>query len=50
MEAEIDRDVAAIRRTMKESDEGKGRPAEEFFAELRAQLLAMKAAKELPTA
>jgi prevent-host-death family protein len=44
-EIEVARDVAAIRRAMKEFDEGKGRPVDEFFGELRAKLLAMKAAK-----
>ena len=42
-EVEVARDVAAIRRSMKEFDEGKGRPVDEFFGELRAKLLAMKA-------
>jgi len=45
-EAELSRDVAAIRQSMKELDEGMGRPANEVFAQLRAELLAMKAAKE----
>jgi prevent-host-death family protein len=44
-ELEISRDVTAIRKAMKEFDEGKGRPAEEFFAELHAELLAMRNAK-----
>ncbi len=41
-EIEVARDVTAIRRAMKEFDEGKGRPVDEFFGELRAKLLAMK--------
>lgn len=49
-EVEVARDVAAIRRAMKEFDEGKGRPADEFFSELRAKLLAMKAAASKATA
>ena len=44
-EAEVARDVAAIRKAMKEFDEGKGRPLRELSAELRAELSAMKAAK-----
>jgi PHD/YefM family antitoxin component YafN of YafNO toxin-antitoxin module len=39
------RDVAAIRQSEQEFAEGKGRPANEFFDELRARLLAMKAAQ-----
>lgn len=42
-EVEVTRDVAAIRRAMKEFDEGKGRPIDEFLGEVRAKLLAMKA-------
>lgn len=42
-EAELARDVAMIRRAAKEFDEGKGRPISDFFDELRAELLAMKA-------
>ena len=45
-EAEIARDVVAIRKAMKEFDEGKGRPVREFSAELRAELMAMKAAQK----
>ena len=36
------RDVEAIRRSMKELDEGKGRELTEAFAEMRKKLLAMK--------
>ena len=39
-------DVAAIRKAMKQFDEGKGRPVDEFFDELRGKLLAMKAAQD----
>jgi prevent-host-death family protein len=45
-EIELARDVAAIRRSMKQFDEGKGRPIDEFFDELRAKLLAMKASQK----
>jgi PHD/YefM family antitoxin component YafN of YafNO toxin-antitoxin module len=45
-EAELSRDVAAIQRAMKELDEGKGVEAKVFFAELRSELLAMKAAQQ----
>jgi PHD/YefM family antitoxin component YafN of YafNO toxin-antitoxin module len=44
-EAEIMQDVSTIRQSIRESEEGKGRPAEEFFDELHAELLAMKEAK-----
>ena len=44
-EVELARDVAAMRKAMKEFDEGKGRPVREFSAELRAELMAMKAAQ-----
>ena len=43
-ELEIARDVAAIQRSIRQSKEGKGRKAKDFFAELRAELLAMKEA------
>ena len=42
-ELELSEDVAAIQQSIRESKEGKGRPAEEFFDELRAELLSMKA-------
>ena len=45
-DAEIARDVLAIRKAMKQFDEGKGRPVGEFSAELRAELMAMKAARK----
>lgn len=48
-EVELARDVAAIRKAMKEFDEGKGRPADEFFDEVRAKLLAMKVAHDKAT-
>jgi hypothetical protein len=35
-----------MRRAMQEHDAGKGRPTEEFFDELRAKLLKMKAGKK----
>src|SRR5436309_11273156 len=44
-EAELARDVVSIRRAMKEFDEGKGRPVDEFFNDLRVKLLGMKAAQ-----
>lgn len=44
-EAFIAYDVAAISQSIKESAEGKGRDADEFFDEVRAKLLAMKARK-----
>ncbi len=46
-EAQLSRDVAGMRRALQEHAEGKSRPAEEFFDELRAKLLAMKAAQQL---
>ena len=44
-EAQATRDVAMIRRAMREIDEGKGQEAGPFFDALRARLLAMKAGK-----
>lgn len=44
-EYELSRDVAIIRQSMKEIDEGKGIDARVFFAELRAKLMAMEAAQ-----
>jgi prevent-host-death family protein len=44
-EMELARDVAAIRQSMKQIDEGKGITVEELHAQLRAELLAMKAAR-----
>ncbi|HET6252227.1 MAG TPA: type II toxin-antitoxin system Phd/YefM family antitoxin [Tepidisphaeraceae bacterium] len=44
-EAQLSRDVLTMQRAMREHDKGKGRPAEEFFDELRARLLKMKAEK-----
>jgi PHD/YefM family antitoxin component YafN of YafNO toxin-antitoxin module len=38
-------DAAAIVRSIKESSEGKGRDAAEFFDEVRARLIAMKSQK-----
>src|SRR5271156_6295529 len=43
-EAQLARDVAVIQRSLKEIKEGKGRPVKEVFADIRAELLAMKAA------
>jgi PHD/YefM family antitoxin component YafN of YafNO toxin-antitoxin module len=40
----LERDVATIRQSMKEFAEGKGIEVNSAFAELRAKLLAMKAA------
>jgi prevent-host-death family protein len=45
-EAQLSRDVLMMRRAMQEHDAGKGRPTEEFFDELRAKLLKMKAGKK----
>ena len=45
-ETELSRDVEAMRRAMQQIKEGKGRLASEVFAELRAELLAMKAAQD----
>jgi PHD/YefM family antitoxin component YafN of YafNO toxin-antitoxin module len=42
-ELEISQDVATMRQAIRESDEGKGRPVAEFFDELHAELLSMKA-------
>jgi prevent-host-death family protein len=48
-DAELTRDLSAIRKAMKEFDEGKGRPVDNFFDELRGKLLAMKSAQDKPT-
>lgn len=45
-DALLTRDVAAMRRALKEYDEGKGRPVGEMSKEMRAKLMAMKAAQE----
>jgi PHD/YefM family antitoxin component YafN of YafNO toxin-antitoxin module len=45
-EVELARDVAAMRKAMKEIADGRGVEATTFFAGLRAELLAMKAAEE----
>lgn len=45
-ELELSRDVAAIRQSMKEIERGKGLPVRKVFAELRSELLALKAARE----
>ena|SRR5579862_7264248 len=42
-EAQVSRDALAIRRSMKEISAGKFKEADQFFAELRAKLLKMKA-------
>lgn len=44
-EAELTRDVAAIRRSMKEIEEGKAQEAGVFFDGLHAKLLSMQAAQ-----
>jgi PHD/YefM family antitoxin component YafN of YafNO toxin-antitoxin module len=44
-EAQLSKDVAMMRRAIKEIDEGKYQEAEVFFDGLHAKLLAMKAAK-----
>ena len=45
-ELQLSRDVAAIRRSMKDIEEGKVMEAGQFFDGLQARLLAMKAAPE----
>jgi PHD/YefM family antitoxin component YafN of YafNO toxin-antitoxin module len=45
-ETQLARDVAVMRRSIQQIKESKGRPANEFFDELRAELLAMKATKQ----
>lgn len=45
-EADAERYAAVMRRALQEHADGKSRPAEEFFDELRAKLLAMKAAQQ----
>lgn len=47
-EAQVARDVKVIRQAMREIDEGKGQDAEEFFDGLRARLLAMQKAQQMP--
>jgi PHD/YefM family antitoxin component YafN of YafNO toxin-antitoxin module len=42
----LEYDLKTIRQAIKESAEGKGRDVREVFGELRAKLLAMKAAEE----
>ena len=44
-DAEDERYYAGMRQAIREHQEGKGRPATEYFDELRAKLLAMKAAQ-----
>ena len=44
-EAQLSRDVAAMRRAIQELDAGQGREAGTAFDGMRADLLAMKAAK-----
>jgi PHD/YefM family antitoxin component YafN of YafNO toxin-antitoxin module len=41
-EAQLTRDVAIIRKAMKQIDDGQGMTAEEAFDPIRAELLAMK--------
>lgn len=45
-EAQLTRDVAVIRRAMKQIDDGNYVEAETFFGDLRARLLAMKAEQQ----
>lgn len=45
-EAQLTRDVAVVRRAMKQIDEGNYVEAEPFFSGLRAKLLAMKAEQQ----
>ena len=45
-ELEVARDVAVIRKAMKQIDEGNFVTADEFHEQLRGKLLAMKAAQE----
>ena len=42
-EAQITRDVAMMKRALQEHAEGRSRPARDYFDELHAKLLAMKA-------
>jgi PHD/YefM family antitoxin component YafN of YafNO toxin-antitoxin module len=44
-EALLNRDVAAIRKSIQQVKEGKCQDADDFFDELRSELLAMKAAQ-----
>ena len=45
-ELEITRDVAAIRKAMKQFEEGKGIPIEQAHQQLRGELLARKATQD----
>ena len=49
-EAQLELDVEVIRRSMRDIDEGRFRSADEFFDELHAKLLAMKARQEAEAA
>lgn len=49
-EALLTRDVAVIRKAMKEIDEGKGVDVDTAFQSIRAELLAMKAAGQFRVA
>ena len=44
-EAQITRDVAMMKRALREHAEGKSRPARDYFDELHLKLLAMKVAQ-----
>lgn len=45
-DADDERYYSVMGQAIREHEEGRSRPAEEFFDELRAKLLAMKAAQE----
>lgn len=45
-EAEIERDVAAIRRSMRDIEQGKVHDLETAFADIRAHLLTMKSKQD----
>lgn len=49
-DAQLTRDVAMIRKSMKQFEEGKGRPADAVFDEIRGRLLKMKAGRKKQTA
>ena len=44
-EAQLNRDVAVIRQSFQEIEQGKGRPAVEVLDEIRSELLAIKSSQ-----
>jgi prevent-host-death family protein len=44
-EAQLSRDAAVMRTAIRQIEQGNGRDAEEFFDELRSQLMTMKTTK-----